>query len=165
MDAKMENVERQLELAEEKKKLLAMTTQIIHRTTCWQNDFLRNAVQKLNYLVERIEKTHVVGIEDLQLAQARSCIEDFHEKGDAKLAPWSRAALTLQAVFPALGIRIFHRTDDSTIATQNYAKATKIPGAKLRDPRDAEVTLNGEILGLDEASHFPKMDEASQHLP
>ena len=55
----------------------------------------------------------VLEIEDMHLAQASSCVRDYRKEAGARTDPWTEAKMRFTCAFPALGNRMFDRTDDS----------------------------------------------------
>ena len=55
----------------------------------------------------------VVAMKDMHLAQASSCVKEYRKEAGARTEPWTEAKMRFTCALPALGNRMFDRTDDS----------------------------------------------------
>ena len=154
-----------LRQAEGKLVFLATTTETINRTTEWLQQHLYDTVQALDNLLRQVEEKPQLGeSHNVDVTQARSCVQKFRKEASARTRPWDEAKTRFLLAFPALGRRIFSRADNadhSATVMQNWVKERKEePGAKLRDPGDAVVTQSGEVVQYNHLYHrVPPQDQ------
>ena len=96
-DNKFKDLERRLELAEGKMVILALTTESIYRSADLLNGQLGRVIQKISYLLERIDGTpliseaHSITSPEIHLTQARCCVKEYLSEGSKSVAPYNEA--------------------------------------------------------------------------